>query len=110
MPEEIRIILKNGEPRPISDFDAKETIDILYKTADKLAKHLEANMLEPCPFCGVEISVDNIHCVGTEYSGDNFVNQVICPKCGACGPIGYTKSRSAEHWNTRKQRGNENEN
>ena len=43
MPEEIRIIMtSDGEPRPISDFDLKETIDILYKIADKLAKHSQA--------------------------------------------------------------------
>ena len=42
MPEEIRIILKNGEPHSISDFDVKETVDILYKVIDKLTKCLQA--------------------------------------------------------------------
>lgn len=102
MPEEIRIILKNGEPRPISDFDAEETINILHKTAENLTNRLRANRLEPCPFCGAEISVDDIHYIGAEYSGDNFLSQVVCPECGAGGPIGYMGKHAAEHWNTRK--------
>ena len=102
MPEEIRIILKNGEPRPISDFDAEETIDILHKTAEDLTNRLQANTLEPCPFCGTEISVDDIHCIETMSNSDAVLCQVICPKCGACGPVGYSDKRSAEHWNTRK--------
>ena len=110
MTEEIKIILKNGEPRSISDFDVKETIDILNKVIDKLTKCLRANTLESCPFCGAEVSIDDIRYMDDGGGNDNFLSQVVCPKCGAGGPIGYTKSRSAEHWNTREQKGNANEN
>lgn len=102
MPEEIRIILKNGEPRPISDFDVKETVDILYKIADKLAKHLEANTLKPCPFCGTEISTEDIHYIKDGCDGDNFLSQIVCSECGACGPIGCARELAAKHWNVRK--------
>lgn len=110
MSEEIRIVLKDGEAHPISDFDMKETIDILHKAAESLTNRLQANTLDPCPFCDAEISVDDIHYIGAEYSGDNFLSQVVCPECGAGGPIGYTGKRAAEHWNLRKQKGNNDEN
>ena len=109
MTEEIKIILKNGEPHSISDFDVKETIDILNKAIDKLKKCLQANMLEPCPFCGAETSTDDIHCVGIGYNDGNFLSQVICTKCGAGGPVNCERENAAKHWNARKQKGNENE-
>ena len=103
MSREIRIILTpDGYPRPISDFDTRETIEILQETTDKLTKFLQENMLKPCPFCGAEISVDDVRDIKTEYSDDDFLSQVVCPECSASGPIGFEKSRSAEHWNTRK--------
>lgn len=110
MTEEIKIILKNGEPHSISDFDVKETIDILNKVTDKLTKCLQANMLEPRPFCGTEISIDDIHYIDDGGGDDNFLSQVVCSECGACGPIGCARELAAEHWNTRTQKGNEDEN
>lgn len=102
MSEEIRIILKNGEPRPISDFDTEETIDILHKTAENLTNRLRANRLEPCPFCGTEVSIDDIRYIDDGGGDDNFLSQVICPECGACGPIGCAREPAAKHWNTRE--------
>lgn len=92
----------DGEPHSISDFDVKETIDILNEVIDKLTKCSQTNMLEPCPFCGAEVSIDDIRYMETMNSSDAILSQVVCPKCGAGGPIGYMKSRSAEHWNTRE--------
>ena len=109
MPEEIRIILKNGEPHSISDFNVQETINILLKSVDRLTKCLQVNTLEPCPFCGAEIGADDIHYIETMNNSDAVLCQVICPKCGACGPVGYSDKRSAEHWNVRKQKGNNDE-
>ena len=113
MPEEIRIILKNGEPRPISDFDTEETIDILHKTAESLTNRLRANRLEPCPFCGGKVSVDDIHvmdiCSEKWITGDfekleacNIIYQVICSHCGASGSVQNSKEQAAENWNMRK--------
>lgn len=102
MTEEIKIILKNGEPHSISDFNVQETINILLKSVDRLTKCLQANMLEPCPFCGTEVSIDDIRYIDDGGGDDNFLSQVICPECGACGPIGCAREPAAKHWNTRE--------
>lgn len=113
MSEEIRIILKNGEPHSISDFNAQETINILLKSVDRLTKCLQANTLEPCPFCGAETSIDDIHIADVSSSTliigglknletYNMLYQVVCSHCGASGATQSSKARAAEHWNARK--------
>lgn len=118
MTEEIRIILKNGEPHSISDFDTEETINILNKVTDKLTKCLQANMSEPCPFCGGKVSVDDIHIVDVssstlltgglkDFEIYNMLYQVVCRCCSASGATQSSKAQAAESWNMRRGSANE---
>lgn len=96
-----------------SDLKNEETIEVLENAIRRLQMTVKADELEPCPFCGGKVSVDDIHIVDVSSSTliigglknletYNMLYQVVCSHCGASGATQSSKARAAEHWNARK--------
>lgn len=57
--------------------------------------------LRGCPFCGARTV--RVGWWATMAGGTDREFNVICPRCAATGPTGYTRAAAAQLWNTREE-------
>lgn len=119
MPDKIEIVT---DPDAIlyisSDLKNEETIEVLENAIRRLQMTVKADELEPCPFCGGKVSVDDIHIVDVssstlltgglkDFEIYNMLYQVVCRCCSASGATQSSKAQAAESWNMRRGSANE---
>ena len=114
MPDKIEIVTDSEAILYISsDLKNEEAIEVLENAIRRLQMSAKTNELEPCPFCGGKVSVDDIHIVDVssstlltgglkDFEIYNMLYQVVCRCCSASGATQSSKARAAEHWNARK--------